>query len=82
MAVVGAIEDGTTGNCTTLVSKSVLDFIISLVFPPTVSERFFGGGILVYEGLITARRPFRLLCAQSVISDISFVGSALIFCVA
>lgn len=84
MAVVGAIEDGTTGNCTTLISKSVLDFIISIVFASSygIGTIFSAAAILVYEGLITAAAAFfGSFVPQSVISDISFVGSALIFCV-
>lgn len=84
MAIVGSIQDGVSGDCSLLVSKSVLDFIISVVFASAygVGTVFSAGVIFVYQGLITALAAFLgSFVSSSVIDALSFVGSALIFCV-
>ena len=85
MAIVGSIQDGLLGDPSTLYTKSVLDFVILMVFAST-----YGRGALfsalpvgVLQGSIT------LLAALlgggtlplPVIENISFLGSVLIFCV-
>ena len=84
MAVVGSIQDGLTGDPSTLYTKSILDFLIILVFASS-----YGKGVLfsalpvgVLQGSIT-------LCAglvaplfqPQVVESLSFIGSILIFCV-
>jgi hypothetical protein len=82
MAVVGSIEDGLTGDASMLVAKSLLDFVIVVVFASTmgVGVMFSALPLGIYQGGIT-------LCAtliqpwltDSMISNMSFVGSVLIF---
>lgn len=84
MAIVGSIQDGVSGDFSLLLSKSVLDFIISIVFASAygVGTVFAAGAIFVYQGLITALAAFfGSFMSSSVIDALSFVGSALIFCV-
>ena len=84
MAIVGSIQDGVSGDFSLLLSKSVLDFIISIVFASAfgVGTVFSAGAIFVYQGLITALAAFfGSFMSSSVIDALSFVGSALIFCV-
>lgn len=84
MAIVGSIQDGLTGNATTLYTKAVIDGIVVMVMASV-----YGKGVLfaalpvgVLQGAIT-------LCAgllapvfsQPVIDNLSFLGSLLIFCV-
>lgn len=84
MAIVGAIEDGLTGNCSTLFAKSILDAVITMIFAAAYGKgvAFSAIPVAVLQGTVT-------LCAgliapifsQSVIANISFIGSILIFCV-
>lgn len=84
MAIVGALEDGLTGDYSMLAAKALLDFIIVMVFASSL-----GAGVMfsalplgIYQGAIT-------LCAvlispflsDTLISNMSCVGSVLIFCV-
>lgn len=84
MAIVGSIEDGLTGNFSTLTAKAILDFIIVMIFASTMGKGviFSALPLFLYQGAIT------ILAAvlgdfmnPLLISGISFVGSALIFCV-
>ena len=84
MAVVGSIQDGLTGDPSTLFTKSILDGMIIMVFASTygVGAIFSALPVGVFQGAVT-------LCAgllspvfsQSVIDNLSFLGSILIFCV-
>lgn len=84
MAIVGSIQDGLNGDPSTLVAKAVLDFMIVMV-----NTSIFGKGtvfsaipVFVYQGTITVAAA---LCgafiSQELINQLSYVGSALIFCV-
>ncbi|MBR3767594.1 MAG: DUF554 domain-containing protein [Clostridia bacterium] len=85
MAVVGAIEDGIGGNPTTLFAKALLDFLIVIIMTSTLGKGciFAFIPIGIFQGSITALSKFAepLLSMGSVISDMSLVGSVLIFCV-
>lgn len=82
MAVVGSIQDGLTGDYGMLVSKAVLDCIITLVFASTM-----GAGVLfsavplgIYQGAITMLAVFiEPYMTDTMISSLSLVGSVLIF---
>lgn len=85
MAIVGAIRDGISGDPSILFSKSILDFISTMMFASTL-----GAGVVfsafpmgIYQGAITL-----LACLlgehfmpDSMVSDLSLVGSVLIFCI-
>ncbi|MCI8292512.1 MAG: DUF554 domain-containing protein [Hespellia sp.] len=84
MAIVGAIQDGLNGDPSTLVAKAVLDAMIVMV-----NTSIYGKGtifsaipIFIYQGAITV---IAALCGSFIhpelIEQLSFVGSALIFCV-
>jgi uncharacterized protein len=84
MAIVGSIQDGLTGDYSMLCAKAVLDMVIVMVFASTmgIGVLFSALPLGIYQGLIT-------LCAvliapflsEGLIQNMSFVGSALIFCV-
>lgn len=84
MAIVGSIQDGLTGDYSMLCAKAVLDMVIVMVFASTmgIGVLFSALPLGIYQGLIT-------LCAvliapflsDGLIQNMSFVGSALIFCV-
>ena len=84
MAIVGSIEDGLTGNYSTLTAKAILDFVIVLIFASTLGKGviFSALPLFVYQGSITCLAALLgNFMSTALINDISFVGSALIFCV-
>lgn len=84
MAIVGAIEDGLTGSFSTLTAKAILDFVIVMIFASTLGKGviFSALPLFLYQGVITILAAILGdFMSPSLISDISFVGSALIFCV-
>lgn len=84
MAIVGAIEDGLTGNFSTLTAKAILDFVIVMIFASTLGKGviFSALPLFLYQGAITILAAILGdFMSPLLISDISFVGSALIFCV-
>lgn len=84
MAIVGAIEDGLTGNYSTLTAKAILDFVIVTIFASTMGKGvvFAALPLFFYQGTITCiAAAFGDVMSQEMIGSISYVGSALIFCV-
>ena len=84
MAIVGSIQDGISGDYSMLAVKAILDLIIVVVFAATygVGAVFSAIPILVYQGSITLIAAFcGNFVSEAIISDLSFVGSVLIFCV-
>ncbi len=55
MAILGSIQDGLTGDMTTLLFKSVLDFITAMMLASVfgIGVAFAAISVLVYQGLIT-----------------------------
>lgn len=84
MAIVGSIQDGLSGDYTMLAAKSILDFVIVLVFASTygIGVMFSAIPIFIYQGAITllavAAGSF---LGEELIANLSYIGSALIFCV-
>ena len=84
MAIVGAMEDGLSGDSSTLIAKAVLDFALVVILASTygVGAMFSAIPILVYQGAITViAAMFGAVISDQLIAELSFVGSALIFCV-
>lgn len=84
MAIVGAIQDGVSGDYSLLTAKAILDFVIVVVFAAAygVGVVFSAVPIFVYQGLITLAAAFLgSFVSDAIVSDLSFIGSALIFCV-
>ena len=82
MAIVGSFQDGLLHDPSILISKAVMDFVIVMVFASTlgVGTIFSAIPIFVYQGLLTVCASF-LAPYLTMISNISFVGSVLIFAV-
>ncbi len=84
MAVVGAIQDGLTGDYSMLFAKALLDFIIVMVLAASL-----GLGVLfsaiplgIYQGGITLLSVgIAKYMSDGMIADLSCIGSVLIFCV-
>lgn len=84
MAIVGAMEDGLSGDSSTLIAKAVLDFALVVILASTygVGAMFSAIPIFVYQGAITViAAMFGAVISDVLIGELSFVGSALIFCV-
>jgi len=84
MAIVGSIQDGISGDYSMLTAKAVLDFVIVLIFAATcgMGAVFSAVPILIYQGSITLLAAFfGSFVSDAIISDLCFIGSALIFCV-
>lgn len=81
MAIVGSIQDGLTGNPSTLYAKAILDGVMAAVFASTMG---FGvilsaASVLVYQGSITLLAGLiRPWLTDAVITQTSAVGSVLI----
>lgn len=84
MAIVGSIQDGISGDYSMLAAKAVLDFVIVMIFASTygLGVVFSAFLIFIYQGSITLLAAlFGSFANEAVISDLSYVGSVLIFCV-
>ena len=84
MAICGPIDEALTGDSTTLIIKSVLDFIIVMVFASVygVGVIFSSLAVFVYQGFFTV---FGTLISgfmsDALITSLSGIGSILIFAV-
>ena len=84
MAIMGSIQDGISGDWSTLGAKSVLDLIIIMVMTCSLGKgcAFSAVPVFLWEGsltlLATAIRP---VMTDLAMSYLSLVGSVLIFCV-
>ena len=84
MAIVGAIQDGITGDYSTLAVKAVLDLIIIAVMTSSLGKGcvFSAIPVLVFEGIITLfARLVSPVMTDMAIAYLSLIGSILIFCV-
>ena len=84
MAIVGSIQDGISGDYSTLAVKSVLDFVIVLVMTSSMGKgcAFSAIPVFVLEGGMTLlARLVAPLMTEAAIGNLSLIGSVLIFCV-
>lgn len=84
MAIVGAIEDGLTGDHSILVTKAVLDLIIVMVMTCSLGKGcvFSAIPVGILQGSITALAVLiKPLMTDTALANLSMIGSILIFCV-
>lgn len=84
MAIVGAIEDGIFGDYSILVTKSILDFIIVMVMTGSLGKGciFSAIPVAILQGSVTLLAKFiKPLMTDMALSNLSMIGSILIFCV-
>lgn len=84
MAIVGAIQDGMEGDISVLAAKSVLDLVIICVMAASMGKgcifSLIPVGIL--QGSVTALSVvLKPIMTEAALSNLSYVGSLLIFCV-
>lgn len=81
MGVVGALEDGLTGNYQILMIKSMLDGIFALIFSASmgVGVIFSAFPVFLYQGAISlAAGELKPLLTEPVLNNITAVGGVLI----
>ena len=84
MAIVGSIQDGLTGDYSMLTAKAILDLVIVVIMTSTYGIGAICSAIpiFVYQGAITLLGHFAgNVISEELISYLSYIGSALIFCV-
>ncbi|MDD7547745.1 MAG: DUF554 family protein [Lachnospiraceae bacterium] len=84
IAIAGAIQDGITGDYSTLAVKAVLDLIIIAVMTSSLGKGcvFSAIPVLLFEGIITLfARLVSPVMTDMAIAYLSLIGSILIFCV-
>lgn len=84
MAIVGAIEDGLTGDYSILATKAILDLLIIMVMTCAMGKgclfsvipiALLQGGVTALSGLL---KP---VMTDAALANLSLLGSILIFCV-
>lgn len=81
MAIVGALENGLTGNFDTLKAKAVLDGVSAVVFASSlgIGVALSAGAVLIYQGVIAlSAGALSPLLGEAVIAEMTCVGSLLI----
>ena len=84
MAIMGSIQDGISGDWSTLGAKSILDLVIVMVMTCSMGKgcAFSAIPVLLWEGgltlLATVIKP---ILTETALGYLSLVGSVLIFCV-
>lgn len=84
MAIVGALEDGLSGNPSTLFAKSILDGVSAVIFAATlgIGVAFSAVPVFIYQGGITLLAGLvQPWLTETVISQMSLVGGILIFAI-
>ena len=84
MTIVGSLESGISGNHEILFSKSLLDFISSVIFTASlgIGVMFSAVFVLVYQGAITLLAQFiGPYLSDVVIAEMTCVGSLLIIAI-
>jgi hypothetical protein len=81
MAVVGAVQEGLTGDTTTLYAKSMLDAIVAMVLASSlgIGVALSSVSIVLYQGTITLLAGFlSSLLSETAIKELTAVGGLLI----
>ena len=81
MAIVGALQDGLTGDHATPFAKSLLDGISAIVFSASlgIGVAFSAAAVFLYQGSIAVLASFLSpLLGEAVIAEMTCVGSLLI----
>lgn len=84
MAIVGSIQDGLKGDYSILAAKAVLDLIIIMVMTCSMGKgcAFSAIPVAILQGGVTILARFvKPLMTDLALSNLSMIGSILIFCV-
>ncbi len=84
MSIVGSIQDGLSGDYSTLAVKAVIDAIIIAVMSSSMGKgaAFSAVPVFIFEGILTLlARIVSPVLTDEAVAYISLVGSTLIFCI-
>ena len=84
MAIVGAVNDGISGDYTILAAKSLLDAIVILIMTASMGKGciFSAIPVVLLQGTVTLlARLSSVFLTDGAIFNLSLVGSDLVFCV-
>ena len=84
MAIVGAVQDGISGDWSTLGAKAILDLIIVMVMTCSLGKGcvFSAIPVFLWEGALTLLAgAIRPIMTDGAMNCLSLVGNVLIFCV-
>ncbi len=84
MAIVGAIEDGISGNWSVLGAKAILDLIIIMIMTCAMGKGciFSAIPVAILQGSVTLlAKLLQPLMTAAALWNLSMIGSILIFCV-
>jgi hypothetical protein len=84
MAIVGAVQDGVSGNYSMLATKAVLDFVVIAVMCSSLGRgaAFSAIPVFLLEGGNTVlARLIAPVLTDGAVANISLIGSILVFCV-
>ena len=84
MATIGAIKDGMQGDYSILIAKSIIDFVLVLIMTSAMGKGCIFAFIptFILQGIVTILAKFLgSFLNDLAITNISLVGSMLIFCV-
>lgn len=85
MAIMGAIEDGLTGQPNTLFAKSMLDGVTAIILTSTlgIGVLFSAAAVLVYQGAITLGAAWVApVLSEGVVAELTATGGLLIVAIA
>ncbi len=81
MAVVGSLQAGLVGDCTTIYTKSLIDFIAAMILASTlgIGVAFASLPLIVYQGTITLCAGFVApFLSDAVVAEMTCAGSLII----
>lgn len=84
MAIVGSIQDGLSGNYSTLALKAILDMVIICVMSASMGRGclFSALPVGILQGTVTLlARAIQPIMTDAALTNLSLTGSILIFCV-
>ena len=84
MAIIGSLESGLSGNHSTLLAKSVIDAVATLIMATTLGIGVALSGFLVfiYEAAMTFGAGFiQPYLTQAIIDEMACVGAVTIICI-
>ena len=84
MAIIGSLRDGLSADSSMLLAKGIIDGVVAIFFASTLGIGVFFSVIPVgiYQGIITLAAGFvEPFLSERLISNLSFVGSILIFAI-
>jgi uncharacterized membrane protein YqgA involved in biofilm formation len=82
--VIGSIKDGISGDYSILLTKATLDMLIIIIMTSSLGIGciFSAVPVLIFQGTITLLARFlEPVMTEIAVSNLSLVGSVLIFCV-